>query len=176
MAEDDKQKSGVPAKDRKILACVDGSENSRVAAAFAARLARLTGAHLSLLHVLHLPTFSHWANIKAQMRREIREQAENMVADVAKGVEESCGIMPEFFIVEGLPREKIIETARDDRAIRMVVVGASGEQGHRRSVVAGSLARHLGDRLTSDLPCPLLVVPPNMEEDELCAGIDALAR
>ena len=165
-----------PAKDRKILACVDGSENSRVAAAFAARLARLTGAHLSLLHVLHMPTFSHWVGVKSQMKREIRDQAETMVGEVAQGVEESCGIMPEFFILEGLPREKIIETARDDRAIRMVVVGASGEQGHRRNTVSGSLARHLGDRLTSDLPCPLLVVPPDMEDDELCAGIDTIAR
>jgi len=165
-----------PAKDRKILACVDGSENSRIAAAFAARLARLTGAHLSLLHVLHMPTFSHWVGVKSQMKREIRDQAETMVGEVAQGVEESCGIMPEFFILEGLPREKIIETARDDRAIRMVVVGASGEQGHRRNTVSGSLARHLGDRLTSDLPCPLLVVPPDMEDDELCAGIDTIAR
>jgi nucleotide-binding universal stress UspA family protein len=165
-----------PAKDRKILACVDGSENSRIAAAFAARLARLTGAHLSLLHVLHMPTFSHWVGVKSQMKREIRDQAETMVGEVAQGVEESCGIMPEFFILEGLPREKIIETARDDRAIRMVVVGASGEQGHRRNTVSGSLARHLGDRLTSDLPCPLLIVPPDMEDDELCAGIDTIAR
>ncbi|HKL78650.1 MAG TPA: universal stress protein, partial [Gammaproteobacteria bacterium] len=100
-----------PAKDRKILACVDGSENSRIAAAFAARLARLTGAHLSLLHVLHMPTFSHWVGVKSQMKREIRDQAETMVGEVAQGVEESCGIMPEFFILEGLPREKIIETA-----------------------------------------------------------------
>ncbi|MFP4560124.1 MAG: universal stress protein [Thiohalorhabdus sp.] len=176
MAQDDNTSGPVPARDRKILACVDGSENSRVAAAFAARLARLTGAHLSLLHVLHLPTFSHWAHVKAQMKREIREEAESMVAEVAKGVEESCGIMPEFFILEGLPREKIVETARADRAIRMVVVGASGEQGHRRAAVTGSLARHLGDRLTSDLPCPLLIVPPEMESDELCEGIEAIAR
>ncbi|MFA9459426.1 universal stress protein [Thiohalorhabdus sp. Cl-TMA] len=176
MAEDEKRQGAAGTRDRKILVCVDGSENSRVAAAFAARLARLTGAHLSLLHVLHLPTFSHWVNIKSQMKREIREQAEAMVGEIAKGVEESCGIMPEFFILEGLPRERIIETAQEDRAIRMVVVGASGEQGHRRSVVAGSLARHLGDRLTTDLPCPLLVVPPHMEEDELCEGIDSLVR
>ena len=163
-------------QDRKILACVDGSENSRVAAAFAGRLARLTGAHLSLLHVLHTPTFAHWAGIKSQMKREIRDQAETMIGEVAEGVEESCGIMPEFFIVEGLPREQITQTAREDRAIRMVVVGASGEQGHKRTTVSGSLSRHLGDRLTSDLPCPLLIVPPDMEPAELCAGIDSIAR
>ncbi|HKJ87448.1 MAG TPA: universal stress protein, partial [Gammaproteobacteria bacterium] len=148
MAEDGNQQAGEQSKDRKILVCVDGSDNSRVAAAFAARLARLTGAHLSLLHVLHLPTFSHWANIKAQMKRDIREEAEGMVADIAKGVEESCGIVPEFFILEGLPRERIVDTVREDRAIRMVVVGASGEQGPRRSAVIGSLARLTGAHLS----------------------------
>ena len=163
-------------RGRKILACVDGSANSRVAAAFAARLARLTGAHLSLLHVLHLPTFSHWVGIKSQMKREIREQAEAMVDEVARGVEESCGVMPEIFLLEGLPRERIVATVQGDPAIRMVVVGASGEQGHRRSAVTGSLARHLGERLTADLSCPLLIVPPDMEPDELCAGIEAIAR
>jgi nucleotide-binding universal stress UspA family protein len=176
MAEQDTTPAPAPSPDRKILACVDGSENSRIAASFAARLTRLTGAHLSLLHVLHTPTFAHWAGIKSQMKREIRDQAERMVAEVARGVEESCGIMPEFFIEEGLPREKIVETVRGDPAIRMVVVGATGEQGHRRSTVTGSLARHLGDRLTADLSCPLLVVPPDMEEGELCAGIEAIAR
>ena len=162
--------------DRKILAGVDGSANSRVAAAFAARLARLTGAHLSLLHVLHTPTFAHWAGIKSQMKREIRDQAEQMVAEVAQEVEASCGIMPEFFIEEGLPKEQIVATVRGDPAIRMVVVGATGEQGHRRSTVTSSLAGHLGDRLTSDLSCPLLIVPPDMAEGELCAGIEAIAR
>jgi len=174
MAEESSEQA--PARDRKILACVDGSENSRMAAAYAARLARLTGAHLSLLHVLHMPTFSHWVGVKTQMKRDIREKAEAMVGEVAKGVEESCGILPEFFILEGLPRERIIETAREDRAIRMVVVGAAGQEGQGHHPVAGSLVRHLGDRLTSDLPCPLLVVPPEMAEDELCSWIDRIAR
>ncbi len=174
MAESDDPQA--PARGRKILTCVDGSANSRIAAAFAARLARLTGAHLSLLHVLHLPTFSHWMGVKSQMKREIREQAEAMVAEVARGVEESCSVMPEFFLLEGLPREQIVETVRGDPAIRMVVVGATGEQGQRRSTVTGSLARHLGEHLTADLSCPLLIVPPDMEEDELCAGIEAIAR
>ncbi|HKJ70957.1 MAG TPA: universal stress protein [Gammaproteobacteria bacterium] len=176
MAEQDTNQGPAATQGRKILACVDGSENSRIAAAFAARLARLTGAHLSLLHVLHTPTFAHWANIKTQMKRDIREQAEKMVAEIAQGVEESCGIMPEFFIHEGLPRERIVETVQGDRAIRLVVVGAVGEQGHRRNNVTGSLARHLGDRLTTDLACPLLIVPPEMQSEELCAGIEAIAR
>ncbi|MFB6260220.1 MAG: universal stress protein [Thiohalorhabdaceae bacterium] len=165
-----------PSPDRKILACVDSSDNSRTAAAFAARLARLTGAHVSLLHVLHTPTFAHWAGIKSQMKREIREQAEQMVGEIAQGVEEACGIMPEFFILEGLPREKIVATVHDDPAIRLVVVGAVGEQGHGRSHVTGSLAKHLGDHLTSDLATPLLIVPPEMQSEELCAGIEAIAR
>ena len=176
MAEQDTPQARAPSPDRKILACVDGSDNSRIAAAFAARLARLTGAHLSLLHVLHTPTFAHWAGIKSQMKREIREQAEQMVADIAQGVEESCGVMPEFFIEEGLPREKIVETVHNDPAIRLVVVGAVGEQGHRHGHVTGSLARHLGDRLTSDMAAPLLIVPPEMQSEELCAGIEAIAR
>jgi nucleotide-binding universal stress UspA family protein len=176
MAEQETPQAPAPSPDRKILACVDGSENSRIAAAFAARLARLTGAHLSLLHVLHTPTFAHWAGIKSQMKREIREQAEQMVGEIAQGVEASCGIVPEFFILEGLPREKIAETVREDRAIRLVVVGAVGEQGHRKGHVTGSLARHLGDRLTSDMATPLLIVPPEMQSEELCAGIEAIAR
>jgi len=176
MAEQDTTQAPAPTHDRKILACVDNSENSRIAAAFAARLARLTGAHLSLLHVLHTPTFAHWAGVKSQMKREIREQAEQMVGEIAQGVEESCGVMPEFFILEGLPREKIVETVHNDPAIRLVVVGAVGEQGHRHGHVTGSLARHLGDRLTSDMATPLLIVPPEMQSEELCAGIEAIAR
>ncbi len=91
-----------------ILVAIDGSKNSMLAAGFAARLAKSLGAHLGLLHVLDVPVLSFWANVELRMKDDIRAQAEKTLTEISANISEVCEIVPEFYIVEGIPEEEVL--------------------------------------------------------------------
>lgn len=157
--------------DQTILAAVDGSKNSSLAAGVAVRLARHLNAHLGLIHVLDTPTFSFWVGVEERMRAEVRAQAEATLGKIAERIHESCGIIPEFYIVEGLPEEKIPEALERNKDIMMVVIGSHGIGAESKARLPSLKLGHLADRLSSVLTVPLLVVPPNTAESFICPGI-----
>jgi nucleotide-binding universal stress UspA family protein len=156
-----------------ILAAVDGSQNSLLAAGLAARLAALTGSHLGLVHVLDEPAMGYWGGLHERMAEDVRNEAEATLADVARRVQETCGTTPEIFVETGLPEEAIIRVAADP-AVSMVAVGRHGLGGERRTLPLHPRMGHVAAHLASRLSVPVLCVPPDVAATQICDAIGQL--
>jgi nucleotide-binding universal stress UspA family protein len=140
----------------KILVPTDLSENSFIAINYAAGLARLTGAHLTLFHVFQIPDYATSPNISlscrvaqpdiaaAQCRALDRLQSLREVV-TASGVNADAGMRT------GVPYQEIIGEA-EKVAPDLIVVGTQGATGLARYLL-GSTA----ERVLRHSSCPVLV-------------------
>ncbi len=136
----------------KILVGVDGSDESRQAAHFAARIAQATGSGLELAYVLPVVVdTSPEAVDLAVWQQHLTEKAQIVLYEMSQGVPRP-NTPVETSLLEGRPAEGLAKEARRDD-IRMVVVGHRG-RGAAARVLLGSVA----DRLVQICPKPVLVV------------------
>lgn len=155
-----------------ILVAIDGSRNSMLAAGVGARMARLLDAHLGMIHVLDEPTLSFWVGVETRMKEEIRAQAEATLSDIADRIGKVCDVVPEFYIVEGIPEQEIPRTIKQGENIMMLVLGSHGIATEKRSHLRLRRASgHLGTRLSEVLTVPLLMVPPDVSESLICSAM-----
>ena len=155
-----------------VLVAIDGSRNSLLAAGVAARMARLLEAHLGLIHILDLPTQSFWGGVEARMKDEIRAEAERRLTEIAEKMHDVCEILPEFYIVEGLPEVEIAKVVADDPSILMVITGRQGVAIEKHSHLRlRRTAGHVTNKLSELLKVPLLVVPPDIPMSHICPAM-----
>lgn len=144
------------AKLRRILVAVDFSESGLNALEVAKSYATLTGAPLTLVHVLYLTdnlfgagTFA-FPDTVTQITNATKNELEKLVANVM-----ADGLGCEGVLMNGIPSEKIHEFARDPQnEIDLIIVGTHGRTGISR-VAFGSVAQ----RILQNSPCPVLVIP-----------------
>ena len=132
-------------KIEKILAAVDFSEMTEAVIGHARFLARAFDAELKLLHVVSVPPLSEattWltpvisASLEDDIRGQIMKGVEEKLGEISTSCGEDCrGV--EAIIREGVPFEKIIETA-NELDIDLIVVGTHGRHGVR--LLLGSTA------------------------------------
>jgi nucleotide-binding universal stress UspA family protein len=157
---------------RKIVACVDFSENSREALRHAFQLARTDGASLEVLHVdpsrHHIMTdfgsfsLSHTVpseealqNARKALESFVRTVGDDHIADLAYT---TC-------IMEGAPVAQTIARHLRDRDADLAVVGTQG-RGRLLTVFLGTTA----EALIHDSPCSILAVKPAKITDDLEAA------
>ena len=145
-----------------FLVCIAKDDHSRIAARFAAHRARNSGGQVQLLHVMPPPEFQHWAAVGDLMREETRQEANELLEDIAGSVTPITGARPSLHVREGEIGEQILAHIADSDAIHLLVVGAAPpDQGH------GSLVSWLAGQLAGQLRIPLVVVPGNLTDQEL---------
>lgn len=155
-----------------ILVPIDGSHNSLIAVGVAARMAGLLDAHLGLIHVLDVPPLAFWGGIETRMKDDIRNQAEERLADIAARINQSCGVLPEFYIVEGAPEEEIKRAVDEDPLVMMVVIGSHGMATEKKSQLRLRRdAGRMGARLTETLHVPVVLVPPDVNPSQICSAM-----
>ena len=160
---------------KKILYATDLSENARFAYAYAASLADLYGAQITLMHVLpelselmdkHIVGYidaDRWEKIKAQHFDEAREAligkrkdhlaVRDVLQQFSKNATQGEGLGSDQVIVErGNPVEKIIEHSEKEK-IDLIVMGTHGH-GTLEDAMIGSTAR----RVVRRSKIPVLVV------------------
>lgn len=155
-----------------ILVAIDGSHNAMVAAGVGARLAKLMGVHLGLVHILDVPTLAFWVGVEARMKDDIRDQAEKTLIDISGKISAACGVIPEYYILEGSPEEEILRVVSEDPNILMVVTGRRGLSTEKHSQVRlRRAAAGLGQKLGAHLPVPVLVVPSDISPSHICSAM-----
>lgn len=160
-----------------ILVAIDSSYNSMLAAGVGARMANLLGAHLGLIHVLGLPEQSFWGGVEARMKDEIRGDAEHHLTAISEKMHSVCNILPEFFIVEGLPEAEIPKVVSGDPSIIMVIAGRYGVASEKHSHLRLGRARgHVTTKLMEALKVPLLVVPPDIPMSHICPAMAEMQK
>jgi nucleotide-binding universal stress UspA family protein len=153
----------IPRGPRKFLVVIDKTRECAVALRFATRRAQHTGGRVTLLCAATLPDFQQWRGVEEIMRDEAYAEAETLVQDAAKVVNDLAGIVPELVIRYGLTTECLSQLLKEDPDISILVL-ASGiaKEG------PGPLVSMFG---TAVQAIPVTIVPGNFTDEQ----IDALA-
>jgi nucleotide-binding universal stress UspA family protein len=170
---------GKTVSEHVILAAVDGSQNALIAAGVAARFAQLLGGRLGLVTALQVPSvplgfgsglFS--GDLKQKLLEDARAEAEENLSGVAARIQEGCGLaLPEYFIVQGSPEIEIPKIVAADERIIMVVVGQHGFGTESKPRGLPHALGGLGAKLSLALRIPVLLVPADAAEGQICGGI-----
>ena len=151
---------------RKFLVIVDTSEECRVATRYAARRAQHTNGIVTLLYVVGPADFQQWAGVARVMREEAHQEAERLLHELAKSVNDLTQTVPELLIREGRTLEEIQALLREDPAISILVLGAgTSKEG------PGPLVSAIAGKGDPGYSIPVTVVPGNLSDE----AIDALA-
>jgi nucleotide-binding universal stress UspA family protein len=148
---------------RKFLVVVDQTPEHKVALRFATRRAQHTGGRVILMCPAQLPDFQQWRGVEEIMRDEAHAEAESMLYEAAKAVNELSGILPELVIPYGLPTECLFQLLKEDKDISILVLASgTGKEG------PGPLVSMFS---TAVQAIPVTIVPGNFTQEQ----IDALA-
>jgi len=127
---------------RSILVAIDGSEKSARAARTAAEVARATGAELTVVHVVHLPSYAYEAGSAAAiqtMEKDEREYGQKLLQDAASIFKQE-GVNAKLELMEEIqsPAVRITKYAAST-GTDLIVIGARGVHGFER-LLLGSVA------------------------------------
>jgi nucleotide-binding universal stress UspA family protein len=148
---------------RKFLVVIDKTKECAVALRFATRRAQHTGGRVTLLCAATPPDFQQWRGVEEIMRDEAYAEAEGMLHEAAKVVNELSGILPELVILYGLTTECVGQLLRQDRDISILVLASgTGKEG------PGPLVSMFGAAVQA---IPVTIVPGNFTNEQ----VDALA-
>ena len=148
---------------RKFLVVVDKTPEHKVALRFATRRAQHTGGRVTLMCAARLPDFQQWRGVEEIMRDEAHAEAESMLYEAAKTVNELSGIVPELVIAYGLPTDCVLQLLKEDKDISILVVASgTGKEG------PGPLVSLFA---TTVQAIPVTIVPGNFTDEQ----VDALA-
>ena len=148
---------------RKFLVVIDKTPECRVALRFATRRAQHTGGRVTLMCAATPPDFQQWRGVEEIMRDEAHAEAESMLHDAARMVNELGGILPELIIPYGLATECLTQLLKSDPDISILVLASgTAKEG------PGPLVSMFG---TAVQAIPVTIVPGNFTDEQ----IDALA-
>ena len=148
---------------RKFLVVIDKTRECAVALRFATRRAQHTGGRVTLMCAAAPPDFQQWRGVEEIMRDEAYAEAEGMVHEAAKVVNELSGILPELVILYGLTTECVTQLLKQDKDISILVL-ASGTAKEGPGPLVSMFA-------TAVQAIPVTIVPGNFTDEQ----IDALA-
>jgi nucleotide-binding universal stress UspA family protein len=139
-----------------ILLATDGSAQAQLAARTAADLAQRTNSQLHVTTVgadLHqLPWLPNYPGPYEDALREQRRQAQEVLNQQVKRIEQSGGTVKDTHLREGLAEEEIVELAEEIGA-GLIVMGSRGH-GRLRRALMGSVS----DAVVRHAHCPVTIV------------------
>lgn len=148
--------NATPSWIRHLVVAVDGSSASRDGLALAAEVAERTGAHLTVVHVRHVPAGASLSSLMAEQVVRTQDELEAEVRAVAREVLAGGRISWDLVVRAGSPGEEVLKVVKELGA-DLVVVG-SDRHGYLHNVLLGSTSAYLA----SHSPVPVLVARPAM--------------
>ena len=140
---------------KKILVALDGSEHADHALDFALDLVEKYSATIVLLSVYNFPVSCYYAlpEIKQMCLEEQKIQHEKVLSEALEKTNKSKpNLKISTKLVEGLPADKIVETAKEGD-FTIIVMGSRGLGGVKEFFL-GSVSDRVADHST----CPVLIV------------------
>jgi nucleotide-binding universal stress UspA family protein len=146
---------------RAYLVVMDDTVEAQAALRFAARRAARTGGGVEILALIPQQEFVQWSGVQAAMEEEARLRAEAMLVQASGAIVEEAGINPSITVRQGDPVKALTELLRERDDISALVLGAAPEGG------PGPLVAHFAGSVAGTLPCPLIIVPGGLDEEQL---------
>ncbi len=126
---------------KRFLVATDGSSNSKHAVVAAASLARLLGAELEILHVIHMPETAYATTRPApigEMEEGAQTSGEKLLAE-AVSLAESVGTRATGEVRKGVsPAQGIVDFAAEKQS-DLIIVGGRGMGGFKK-LLLGSVS------------------------------------
>ena len=97
------------------------------------------------------------------MEEEARLRAEAMLVQASGAIMEEAGIKPSITVRQGDPIKAVVEILKERGDIAALVLGAAAEAG------PGPLISHFAGQAAGTLPCPLVIVPAGLGDEQLAA-------
>jgi nucleotide-binding universal stress UspA family protein len=144
---------------RKFLVVIDKTPECKVAVRFAARRAQHTGGRMTLLCVAPPVDFTQWGGVEEIMMDEAHQDAEALVYEAAKSINELTGITPELIIEQGEAAENLMALIRRDRDISILVLAAGTSKDG-----PGPLVKLFATKVQT---IPVTIVPGNLSDPEV---------
>ncbi|MEA1014362.1 universal stress protein [Sphingomonas sp. LY54] len=146
---------------RSYLVVMDETAEARAALRFAARRAARTGGTIELLALIPPQEFVQWGGVQAAMEEEARLRAEAMVLQASSAIVEEAGLTPSVLVRQGDPVKAVTELLKERDDIAALVLGAAAEG------PPGPLVSHFAGNVAGSLPCPLMIVPGGISDEQL---------
>ena len=146
---------------RSYLVVIDETEEAQAALRYAARRAARTGGGVEILALIPQQEFVQWSGVQAAMEEEARLRAEAMLVQASGAISEEAGIKPSITVKQGDPVKALSELLKEREDISALVLGAAPEGG------PGPLVSHFAGSVAGSLPCPLIVVPGGLDDEQL---------
>lgn len=154
--------AGKQSRRRKFLVIVDRSPEHRKALRYAARRAQHTGGLVSLLTVLTPGEFQHWRSVEDAMREEALDEAERLLYEAARTVNDVAGLYPELIVREGKSRDVVMSLLKEDPDIMVLVLASgTGREG------PGPLVSLVAQQAQLAYPIPVTIVPGGLSDGDI---------
>ena len=144
---------------RKFLVVVDKTPECKVAVRFAARRAQHTSGRMSLLCVVPPIDFQQWQGVEEIMLDEAHRDAEALVYDAAKAINELTGLTPELIIEQGEATDCLMALIKRDHDISILVLAAGTSKDG-----PGPLVKLFATKVQ---PIPVTIVPGDLVDAEV---------
>lgn len=138
-----------------ILCPVDFSEHSERALGYALDLAKLTGAHLTIMTAVDpfLDAASSAAGHAEALMRQTQDEVQRLLADIGR-TRGAAAERPAIAVVTGKPAEAILKQIPESR-VDLVVMGTQGLEGTKRLVFGSTTEKVLRESTVPVLAVPL---------------------
>lgn len=147
---------------KKILCPTDFSKTANNALEYAVMIARQSGGHLTLLHVVHLPIVdtSETALVASELLGEQMQDAEKRLVTLCREIEERHGANRDGgFTCDYIVREALLtdlaEHLTKTAGYDLIVMGTTGGGNALEEMLIGSNA----EAVMEQVKCPVLSVP-----------------
>ena len=148
--------NATPSRIRHLVVAVDGSPASRDGLALAAEVAERTGAHLTVVHVRHVPAGASLSSLTAEQVVRTQDELEAEVRTTAREALGAGRSSWDLVVRAGSPGEEVLRVVKALGANLVVVV--SNRHGYLHNVLIGSTSAYLAWHS----PVPVLVARPAM--------------
>ncbi|EJF10114.1 MULTISPECIES: universal stress protein [Pontibacter] len=151
---------------KKILCPTDFSKTAAKALDYAVLIARQSGGHLTLLHVVHLPIVdtSETALVASELLGEQMRDAEERLVNLCREIEErhganrGGGFTCDYILKEALLTD-ITEHLTKTSGYDLIVMGTTGGGNALEELLIGSNA----EAVMEQVKCPVLSIPSTSE-------------
>ena len=146
----------------KFLVCVDTTDECKVALKFACMRAKNSGGSVLLLYVIEPNELQHFAGIEKIMVKEAKEEAKNVLAELAESAMKDFNLKVQTITSNGKKYNQIVDLINKDKSISILVLGEAPD-----GMGSNDLINKFTAGLTRSINIPLTIVPGNLSIEDL---------
>ncbi len=146
---------------RTYLVVIDETDEARTALRFASRRASKTKGAVHILALVEQADFVAWGGVQATMEEEARVRAEELVTAAAGSIFQELGQRPAITVKPGDAVDVVRVMLEEHPEIAALVLGAAA------SGPPGPLIAHFTGTNAGTLPCPVMVIPGSLNDEQI---------